>query len=158
MPKVKSELSKTLKTFVESMKNDDSKKETKMNARKDRAKMQDKNVKENAANDAAAFETTSGQSRSNRNVNSLSYQSKPSSAIVVNKSNTVRIVRPKEIDDSLYIIEELKMQQPVLVKLGSVEKEVRQRIMDRVTGACLYATLSLEQTDEQEILIDPSAK
>lgn len=93
-----------------------------------------------------------------KNLNSVSQTNRSSKAIIVNESSTVKVMEPKMKDDVFLIIAELRNRQPVLIKLGSVEQNIKNSILDSIYGACSYAGYSLEKVDSQIILIDPSHK
>lgn len=159
MSSIKNEAKKTFTTFLETFKSDRSKE---MDLKKEQNDNTDTvYAKTNLDQETRTATRRNAENMRNnepkgRSMSTISQPNKPKRAIYVNKSTTVKVMEPKDKDDSYYIIEELRNKQTVMVKLNSVDAEIRKQIMDHILGACYYASFKVEQVDPQMVLIDPS--
>jgi FtsZ-interacting cell division protein YlmF len=90
-----------------------------------------------------------------RILNTVSQKNKPRKALYLNESESVRAMEMKEVDDAFLVIDELREGQPVLLVFDDLEKNVQERILDRIYGACHYGAVKIEKLKGQLLLIDP---
>ena len=157
MTKIGEEIKKTFDSLVNSMKSED--KEDMVHREEERKLTQEKEQSHQRLVEKANSDFGRKQEApTSKNLSSVTQNNRPVKAIVVNESSTVKVMEPKMKEDVFLIIGELRNKQPVLIKLGSVEQNIKRSILDSLYGACSFAGYSLEQVDSQIILIDPSHK
>jgi FtsZ-interacting cell division protein YlmF len=157
MAKIGEEIKKTFDSLVNSMKSEE--KEDMVHREEERKLTQEKEQSHQRLVEKANSDFGRKQEvPTSKNLSSVTQNNRPVKAIIVNESSTVKVMEPKMKDDVFLIIGELRNKQPVLIKLGSVEQNIKRSILDSLYGACSYAGYSLEQVDSQIILIDPSHK
>jgi FtsZ-interacting cell division protein YlmF len=157
MAKFGVEIKKTFESLVNSIKSEE--KEEMVHREEERKLTQEKEQSHQRLVEKANSDFSRKQEvPTSKNLSSVTQNNRPVKAIIVNESSTVKVMEPKMKDDVFLIIGELRNKQPVLIKLGSVEQNIKRSILDSLYGACSYAGYSLEQVDSQIILIDPSHK
>ena len=157
MARIGEEIKKTFESLVSSIKTED--KEEMVHREEERKLSQEKERSHDRLVEKANSDFgKKTEVPASKNLSSVTQTNRPLKAIIVNESSTVKVIEPKMKDDVYLIINELKIKQPVLIKLGSVEQNIKRSILDSLYGACSFAGYSIEQVDSQMILIDPSHK
>jgi FtsZ-interacting cell division protein YlmF len=78
--------------------------------------------------------------------------------IFVNKSEQVKICKPKSYESVESIGQAIKDQKVVILHMDKLDPNVATRILEFVYGMCFYAGIEPENVDSKIIMIDPKHK
>ncbi len=82
-----------------------------------------------------------------------------SSANVVNFQASVQmeviVIQPETYDEAQDICDHIKSQRPVIINLEQMDRNVAQRIMDFVSGACYTLNGNLQRVTNNIFIIAP---
>ncbi|MGN5650610.1 cell division protein SepF [Bacillus sp. Brlt_9] len=158
--KLGSEIKKTFGTLSSAFKSDDQQ-QVAVAETESVSSTSTKNTKEINAEKMEKYSRTLNKAEndySGRLINTVSQKNKPRRAIYINESKNVGAMEMKDKDDAYIVVEEIRANKNVLVKLDGVSIETRKEILNIIYGACHYANIAIEQIADQMILIDPSLK
>lgn len=78
--------------------------------------------------------------------------------IFVNKSQQVKICKPKSYESVESIGQAIKEKKVVILHMDKLDPNVATRILEFVYGMCFYAGIEPENVDSKIIMIDPQHK
>jgi FtsZ-interacting cell division protein YlmF len=80
------------------------------------------------------------------------------SSIFINKSQHVRICKPKAYDDTERIGQAIIEGKVVILHMEDLDPNTATRILEFVYGMCFYANIEPENIDSKIFMIDPRNK
>lgn len=80
------------------------------------------------------------------------------SDVFTNRSNQVKIVKPKTFDNAEIIGEAIKDGKVIILDLNKLETPLATRILDFITGVCFAYNIEPEKVDAKIFMIDPQHK
>jgi len=80
------------------------------------------------------------------------------SDVFTNRSNQVKIVKPKTFDNAEVIGEAIKDGKVIILDLNKLETPLATRILDFITGVCFAYNIEPERVDTKIFMIDPQHK
>lgn len=105
-----------------------------------------------------SYERTESEPRS-RSFTSYSGGKEHNQGKVVNfqasVSMEVVVIQPETYDEAQDVCDHIKSQRPVIINLESMERNVAQRIMDFVSGACYTLNGNLQRVTNNIFIIAP---
>lgn len=78
--------------------------------------------------------------------------------VFINRSNQVKIVKPKSYDNAEVIGEAIKDGKVIILDLNKLETQLATRILDFVTGICFAYNIEPEKVEAKIFMIDPQHK
>lgn len=78
--------------------------------------------------------------------------------VFTNRSNQVKIVKPKSYENAEVIGEAIKDGKVIILDLNKLETQLATRILDFVTGICFAYNIEPEKVEAKIFMIDPDHK